>query len=297
MYNILITGSNGQVGSELRYIGKNYENYNFFKTTRVDLDIQSIKVIFDFVKKNSITHIINCAAYTKVDDAESNVEEAFSVNHKGVENLAKVSEELNITLIHISTDYVYDGKDCIYYKETNSTNPISVYGSSKLEGEKSIFNANLKNSIIIRTSWVYSSFGKNFLKTMINLASSKEEIYVVHDQLGTPTYARDLATVILNILPTIKNDSPQIFHYTNEGVSSWYDFAYEIFSNIETECIINPVKSNYYKSKATRPKNCLLDKEKIKDTFDISIPHWKDSLQNCVGEMKNHSIKNSLNRS
>jgi dTDP-4-dehydrorhamnose reductase len=286
--NILVTGSNGQVGSEIRELSFEYE-YKFFFTDRNSIDITCKDSIRDFCKINSINVIINCAAYTAVDKAETDVENADIGNRKAVKKLSIVSQELNIKLIHISTDYVFDGRNFKPYCEEFQTNPQGVYGKTKLDGENEMRDINPKNSIIIRTSWVYSSFGNNFVKTMLRLGKEKESLGVIFDQVGTPTYAKDLAKAILDIVPQINNDKVEIYNYSNEGVLSWYDFAKEIMKMAKLDCKINPIETFQYPTPAIRPHFSLLNKSKIKSTFNIEIPYWKDSLDECLkimGERK-----------
>jgi len=286
--NILVTGSNGQVGSELRELSKNY-SYDFFFTTRDNLDITNSEAVKEYCESSNINVIINCAAYTAVDIAETDIENADLVNRKAVKKLALVSKELNIKLIHISTDYVFDGKNFKPYCEEFQTNPKSIYGKTKLDGEIEMIKINPKNSIIIRTSWVYSSFGNNFVKTMIKLGKEKESLGVIFDQIGTPTYAKDLANAILDIMPTINNKKVEIYNYSNEGVLSWYDFAKEIMKMAKLDCKINPIETYQYPTPAQRPHFSLLNKAKIKNEFNICIPFWKDSLDECLrtlGERK-----------
>jgi len=287
-YNILVTGSKGQLGSELESLSSNYD-YNFFFTPRDTLDISNQEDIKSFSKTNNITHIINCAAYTAVDKAEDEKELANAINHIAVKNIALISKELNISLIHISTDYVFDGTSHIPYKEDDTTNPNSIYGQTKLDGENVILEYNLNNSIIIRTSWVYSRFGNNFVKTMIRLGKQKDQLGVIFDQVGTPTYATDLAKTILDILPKIENKKVEIYNYSNEGTISWYDFAKEIMKMAKINCKINPIETFQYPTPASRPHYSILNKAKIKKDFDITIPYWKDSLDKCLkvlGERK-----------
>ena len=283
-YNILITGSNGQLGSEIRELSSNY-SYNFFFTDRNNIDITSKDNIKAFCQTNNINVVINCAAYTAVDKAESDIENADLINRKAVKKLALVSSELNIKLIHISTDYVFDGKNFKPYIEEFQTNPQGVYGKTKLDGENEMRDINPKNSIIIRTSWVYSSFGNNFVKTMLRLGKEKESLGVIFDQVGTPTYAKDLAKTILDIIPQINNDKVEIYNYSNEGVLSWYDFAKEIMKMAKLDCKINPIETFQYPTPAKRPHFSLLNKSKIKSTFNIEIPFWKDSLDECLKTM------------
>ena len=282
--NILITGSNGQLGSELKELSSNY-SYNFFFTTREDIDITCKDSIKNFCQTNSINTIINCAAYTAVDKAESDTENANLVNKKAVKKLALVSKELDIKLIHISTDYVFDGKAFKPYCEEFQTNPTTVYGKTKLAGENEMININPINSIIVRTSWVYSFYGNNFVKTMLKLAKQKEELGVIFDQVGTPTYAKDLARTILDILPNIKNTKVEIYNYSNEGVLSWYDFARDIMDIAKLECQVNPIETKEYPTPAARPHYSLLNKAKIKKDFNITIPYYKDSLKECIEKL------------
>ena len=281
MLNILVTGSNGQLGSELKDISPNYE-YNYLFTDRESLDISNQQNIASFIEENKIDIIINCAAYTAVDKAESDIENADKINHLAVKYLAQISKEKNIKLIHISTDYVFDGKNYKPYTEDDETNPNGVYGQTKLDGEKAMIEINPTNSIIIRTSWVYSSYGANFVKTMLRLGKEKESLGIISDQVGTPTYARDLAKAILEIVPNIKNENVEIYNYSNEGLLSWYDFAKEIMQMAKLNCIINPIETKEYPTPAKRPHYSLLNKSKIKKEFDLSIPYWKDSLAECL---------------
>ncbi|MGH2307621.1 dTDP-4-dehydrorhamnose reductase [Aliarcobacter sp. ERUVET-8] len=280
-YNILVTGSMGQLGSEIKELSSNY-NYNFFFTTRDDIDITSKDSIKEFCQTNSINVIINCAAYTAVDKAESDMENADLVNRKAVKKLALVSKELDIKLIHISTDYVFDGKNFKPYVEEFQTNPQSIYGKTKLDGENELLDINPLNSIIIRTSWVYSYYGNNFVKTMLRLGKEKEELGVIFDQIGTPTYAKDLAITILDIIPQIENSKVEIYNYSNEGVLSWYDFAKEIMKMAKLNCKINPIETYKYPTPAKRPHFSLLNKSKIKSKFNLEIPYWKDGLDDCL---------------
>ena len=284
MFNILATGSNGQVGSEIKSLSKNY-NYNFLFTTKDSLDITCQEDIITFCYKNRVDTIINTAAYTAVDRAEEDIENANRVNHLAVKYLAKLAKEHNIKLIHISTDYIFDGKNYKPYSEEDTPNPQGVYGKTKLDGEEAMCEINPNNSIIIRTSWVYSSFGNNFVKTMLKLGKSRDKLGVIFDQIGTPTYARDLAKTILDILPHIENERVEIYNYSNEGVLSWYDFAKEIMKMAKIECSINPIETKDYPTSAKRPHYSLLNKSKIKKEFSIDIPYWKDSLSKALKEL------------
>ena len=279
MNNILITGGNGQLGSELREIVPNYQDYNFLFTDVKELDITNHTTVAAFIEKNNITVIINCAAYTAVDKAESEPELADAINHLAVANFAQIAKDKNIKLIHISTDYVFDGTNHKPYVETDTPNPQSVYGKTKLDGELAMQQINPANSIIIRTSWVYSKFGNNFVKTMLRLVETRDEISVVADQVGTPTNAADLAKAILNILPQIKNETVELFHYSNEGVCSWYDFAKAIFEIKGLPIKVNPIESKQYPTPAARPFYSVLNKSKIKRDSQIQIPDWRGSLR------------------
>ncbi len=288
MLNVLVTGSNGQLGSEIKELAcgnETFENKTFFFTDRATLDISNPKTINEFINANSIDTIINCAAYTAVDKAESDAEMADTINHLALKYLAEISKEKNIKLIHISTDYVFDGKNHMPYTENDQTNPQSVYGRTKLDGEKAMQEVNPHNSLIIRTSWVYSSYGANFVKTMLRLGKEKESLGVIYDQVGTPTYARDLAQAILDILPKIKNERVEIYNYSNEGVLSWYDFAKEIMRMSKSTCQINPIETKEYPTPAKRPNYSLLNKAKIKREYNLNIPYWKDSLDDCLKKM------------
>ena len=281
IYNVLVTGSSGQVGNEIKAISSDY-SYNFFFTDRNNIDITSKDSIKEFCKTNNINVIINCAAYTAVDKAQSDEINADLINRKAVKKLALVSQELNIKLIHISTDYVFDGKNFKPYCEEFQTNPQSIYGKTKLDGENEMRDINPKNSIIIRTSWIYSYYGNNFVKTMLRLGKEKEELGVIFDQVGTPTYAKDLAITILNIIPQIENSKVEIYNYSNEGVLSWYDFAKEIMKMAKLNCKINPIETYQYPTPAKRPHFSLLNKSKIKSKFNLEIPYWKDGLDDCL---------------
>ena len=285
MLNILVTGSNGQLGSEIKELSSNYQ-YKFYFTDKKELDISNLQDIRKYIIENNIDTIINCAAYTAVDKAEDKAEDekelANKINHIAVKNLAMLSNEFSLKLIHISTDYVFDGTNFKPYTEDDTTNPQSVYGQSKLDGEKAILEYNLKNSIIIRTSWVYSFYGNNFVKTMLRLGKEKESLGVIFDQIGTPTYAKDLAKNILEILPKINTQKVEIYNFSNEGVVSWYDFAKEIMKMAKLPCQINPIETFQYPTPAKRPHYSLLNKSKIKKDFGIVIPYWKDGLDDCL---------------
>jgi dTDP-4-dehydrorhamnose reductase len=278
MNNILVTGGNGQLGSELKELAPNYPDYIFFFRDVKDLDICNHNAVRCFLITNNIDTIINCAAYTAVDKAETEPELSNAINHLAVANFAQISKEKNIKLIHISTDYAFDGTNHKPYVEADTPNPQSVYGETKLDGELAMRKTNPANSIIIRTSWVYSKFGNNFVKTMLRLAETRDEINVVADQIGTPTNAADLAQAILTILPKLKNEEVELFHYSNEGVCSWYDFALAIFTIKGILTKVNPIESKKYPTPAKRPYYSVLNKAKIKNQFNIKISHWEHSL-------------------
>ncbi|MBE0491134.1 MAG: dTDP-4-dehydrorhamnose reductase [Sulfurospirillum sp.] len=290
--NVLVTGSNGQVGSEIKELMQhathNIQNYDFYFTTSQDLDITDFDLVKKYIIDNQIKIIINCAAYTAVDRAESDKENADKINHLAVKNLAQIAKEKDIKLIHISTDYVFDGTNFKPYAEDDATNPQSVYGKTKLDGEKAMQAINPPNAIIIRTSWVYSFYGANFVKTMLRLGKEKESLGVIFDQVGTPTYAKDLAKAILEIIPQLGTSNSfeangvQIYNYSNEGIVSWYDFAKEIMKMAKLPCQINPIETKEYPTPAKRPHYSLLNKSKIKSTFNIEIPYWKDGLDDCL---------------
>ncbi len=276
--NILITGSNGQLGSEIRVLSENSE-HRFFFTDVAELDITDRDAIDGYIVDNKIDTIVNCAAYTNVDKAEDDVELADKINHLAVKNLAEASKKYAVELVHISTDYVFDGTKNFPYLETDPTAPLGVYGKTKLDGESAVINSGCAY-LIIRTSWLYSTFGINFVKTMRRLTTEKESLKVVFDQVGTPTYAGDLAHAILKIIESGKlSDNSGIYHFSNEGVCSWYDFAIEIRDLFGNECDVQPCHSDEFPSKVTRPKFSVLDKTKIKKTFGLKIPHWKYSLE------------------
>ena len=286
MNNILITGANGQLGSELKSLTKNTAQEHFFYTDVQELDITDHPAVLQFIETNSIQTIINCAAYTAVDKAESAFEISAALNHLAVENFAKIAKEKALKFIHISTDYVFDGNKCTPYNEMDTPNPQSVYGETKLAGELAVQAINPKNSIIIRTSWVYSSFGANFVKTMLRLASEKATLGVISDQIGTPTYAGDLAKTILKILPKLNNEEVAVYHYSNEGVCSWYDFSKAIFEIKKIKIQVNPITSAAYPTAAKRPFYSVLNKNKLKTKFNIEIPYWRDALKRCLESLE-----------
>lgn len=287
MNKILVLGCNGQLGSELTSLAPRYPQYDFIFVDRSLLDLSSDAEIQKYFSNKTFNTIINCAAYTAVDKAESEFALADLINHKSVATIARIAKEKNISLVHISTDYVFKGNHFRPYVENDPTDPVNAYGKTKFLGEESIFEISPAKTIIIRTSWVYSSFGNNFVKTMLRLGRERESLGVIFDQIGTPTYAKDLAEVILNIIPKIQNEKPIIYHYSNEGVASWYDFAKEIFAISKINCEVKPITAEEYPTPATRPFYSLLNKNKIKKEFGIKIPHWKESLKECLMKLDN----------
>ena len=277
---ILITGAKGQLGNELKVVSKNYYGYDFIFTDIDSLDITSQEQTSEFLKKSRPDWIINCAAYNLVDKAEAEPDQALLINGTAVKNITEVIRGSECRFIHISSDYVYDGKSNVPYNENTQANPLSAYGRSKLSGEK--YARLHQGSMIIRTSWLYSSFGNNFVKTILRHAAEKESLKVVFDQTGTPTYAADLAGAIMSIISgVIRNQlamNSGIYNYSNEGVCTWYDFACEIIKEAGLTCHVQPVLTKDYQQNAQRPAYSVMDKSKIKDNYGLSIPHWRDSL-------------------
>ena len=291
--SILVTGANGQLGNELRELSVLYPDFTFTFIGRSELDLSNSAAIQAWFHDKLFDVIINCAAYTAVDKAESEQALAKAINTTAVDTLARIAKEKAIALIHISTDYVFDGKNFKPYSETDPTDPQAIYGQTKLDGELAMLAINPANSIIIRTSWVYSSFGNNFVKTMLRLGKEREELGVIYDQVGTPTSARDLAQAILSIIQHPKLSAQKetaIYHFSNEGVCSWYDFALAIFELSDIHCTVKPIETLDYPTPAKRPHYSLLNKAKIKNTFEITIPYWKDSLQACLDVLKGNKL-------
>ena len=281
MMNVLVTGSNGQLASSIKDLAKQYDGLNFIYTDYQELDICNLKQLDSFFKSNiKIDYCINCAAYTAVDKAETDVDKAFEINAQGAKNIALVCSEYDTILIHISTDFVFEGNKTEPYKETDIPNPINVYGASKLKGEVEI-QKTLENYFIIRTSWLYSEHGNNFMKTMLKLSETRDEISVVSDQIGSPTYAGDLAEVILNIINS-NNKSFGLYHYSNEGQGSWYDFAKAILESYKYATSVIPISSSQYLAAARRPKHTVLGTEKVKAIFNIQIPKWEVSIKKVI---------------
>jgi dTDP-4-dehydrorhamnose reductase len=281
---ILVTGANGQLGNEFGAIAKNHLNYRFLFVGKDDLPIDDYIAVENFFQNNTIDYCINCAAYTAVDKAETDIEKAFAVNATGVSNLATQCEYYKTQLIHVSTDYVFDGTATSPIQTNEQTNPIGVYGQSKLKGEQLALQIN-PSCVIIRTSWVYSSFGNNFVKTMIRLMNEKESINVVNDQIGRPTYARDLADGIMKIVEKYStlNNQYSIFNFSNSGNAiSWYNFACAIKEKIRSKCIVNPIPTSAYPTPAKRPAYSVLDTKKIEGLQEMEIPNWEDALERCL---------------
>ncbi len=283
--NILVTGCNGQLGNEIQLLEKSHENYNFFNTDVNELDITDAQAIERFVDEHSIDGIINCAAYTAVDRAEENEALCSKLNADAPGWLAAAIGHRGGWMVQVSTDYVFDGTKHTPYVETDGTCPDSVYGRTKLAGEQLVVK-NCKQSMIVRTAWLYSTFGNNFVKTMMRLGKEKPELGVIFDQIGTPTYARDLAVAIMTAVD--KGIVPGIYHFSNEGVTSWYDFTKAIhrIAGI-TGCHVKPLHTSEYPTPAHRPHYSVLDKTKIKQTYNIEIPHWEESLAECISQLDN----------
>lgn len=291
MRQVLITGANGQLGSEIRELQSLYPQMHFHFTDIAELDITNSESVALFLSENKIDLIINCAAYTAVDKAEEEAELATSINAVAPELLARLSDENGIRFIHVSTDYVFDGNAFLPYTEEDQTAPTSSYGKTKLAGERLVFSANPK-AVVVRTSWLYSSFGNNFVKTMMRLGSERESLNVVFDQIGSPTNAADLGDALLKIGSKLLDEDYSkaaqggVYHYSNEGVCSWYDFAVEIMELSDLDCAVFPITSDKYPTPAKRPAYSVLNKDKIKSDFELSIPHWRRSLRNCIEKLK-----------
>jgi len=294
---ILVTGKNGQLGQSIQKrvntdtkIDNNQSSNNFIFVGREELDLRSESSISHYFKNNKFDIIINCAAYTKVDKAEQEAELANQINHLAVKQLASIVSNQQARLIQISTDYVFDGESNKPYLETDTPNPINAYGRTKLAGEKALQTVMPINALIIRTSWLYSEYGNNFVKTMLRLGKERDEISVVSDQMGSPTYATDLADAILEIIKHKKfrdlGQTTQTYHYSGEGEISWHEFAKEIFKIEKIECEVNPVTSQQYPTPAKRPRNSLLSQDKIVEVFNIKISNWESSLNACMTILK-----------
>ena len=280
MKNILITGANGQLGSEIRVASAHFPQFRFFFTDVTELDICNREAVHAYMAENHMDGIVNCAAYTAVDKAEDDAETCYRINRDAVKNLAEAAREYKLDIIHVSTDYVFDGKSYLPYTEVMPVNPSSVYGKSKLEGERILMEI-CPEAVIVRTSWLYSSFGNNFVKTMLRLGQERDKLNVIFDQVGTPTYAADLAVALLSILAAGK-PAAGIYHYSNEGVCSWYDFTRSIHRLAGISCNLVPIESKEYPVRTPRPHFSVLNKAKIKQTYGTEIPHWEDSLEKCI---------------
>jgi dTDP-4-dehydrorhamnose reductase len=286
--NVLVTGASGQLGSEIKDCQHNFKELNVVYADLQDVDICNEDAVNTFVTTNDIKAVINCAAYTAVDKAEEDAETARNVNTTGVLNLVKAMENMNGKIIHISTDYVFDGTKSLPYVEEDTVNPIGVYGNTKREGELAVINSTIEG-IVIRTSWLYSAYGNNFVKTMMRLGSEKEKLNVIFDQIGTPTYACDLANTCLVILSNEQNridKAGKVYHFSNEGVASWYDFAVAAMELASINCQVHPIQTKDYPTKAKRPQYSVLNKSKVKADFKIEIPYWRDSLKDCIEKIK-----------
>jgi dTDP-4-dehydrorhamnose reductase len=285
--SILVTGANGQLGRELARLANNHPGIDWFFATRASLDLTDTEAIEPFIAQHTPHIIINAAAYTAVDQAESEPELADAINHLAVKRLAQCAKHINASFIHVSTDYVFNGQHCKPYTETDTTDPQSVYGRSKLAGEQA-FSQSGARGIIVRTSWVYSAFGNNFVKTMSRLGRERDNLNVVSDQLGSPTWARDLAQALISICLSDKlaDKHAEVYHYSNEGACSWYDFAWNIMQQQSLPCALTPISTEQYPTPAQRPHMSLLCKAKIKRDFDLDIPHWQASLQRALPEFE-----------
>lgn len=282
--NILVTGCNGQLGNEIQLLEKDYKQHTFFNTDVAELDITNQLAVADFVGRNEIDGIINCAAYTAVDKAEDNKELCTTLNTVAPAYLAAAVEKRGGWIVQVSTDYVFNGKAHKPYVETDTPSPDSVYGSTKLAGELGVQKF-CKRAMVIRTAWLYSTFGNNFVKTMIRLGRERAELGVVFDQIGTPTYAGDLAKAIMTAVE--KGIKPGVYHFSNEGVTSWYDFTKAIHRMTGiTTCKVSPLHTSEYPTPANRPHFSVLDKTKIKETYDMEIPYWEESLRECIERLK-----------
>ena len=285
---VLITGSNGQLGSEIKELASDYENLECIFRDLPELDICDTETLTTIISDQHINAVINCAAYTAVDKAEENPEIAVQVNVKGVLNLVNTLEKVDGKLIHISTDYVFDGNHSQPYKESDPVSPVGVYGETKRAGELAVIKADI-DGIVIRTSWLYSAYGNNFVKTMLRLGNERDELGVIFDQVGTPTNASDLAKTCLDILSNKTTEKisakGKIYHFSNEGVASWYDFAIAIMDLGKVDCHLKPIETKDYPTPAKRPHFSVLNKTKIKTDFEVEIPYWRDSLAVCVSKL------------
>jgi len=284
MQTILVTGCNGQLGSEMQVAANRFPSFQYIYTDVAELDICDKNTLDSFVKENAVNIIVNCAAYTAVDKAEDDIELCYKINRDAVKNIGEVASENNLKVVHVSTDYVFDGTNYLPYTEDLPVCPATVYGKSKLEGEQALMES-CGQAVILRTAWLYSSFGNNFVKTMIKLGTERESLNVIFDQIGTPTYAADLADTILCLLSN-ETFVPGIYHYSDEGVCSWYDFTKTIHRIANVTCNVQPIETKDYPARTPRPHYSVLNKSKIKSTYNISIPHWEESLEKCINLMQ-----------
>jgi dTDP-4-dehydrorhamnose reductase len=287
MKKILVTGASGQLGSELKFLSSGYADHTFEFTDSGELDITNAEAVDKLFATNQYYAAVNCAAYTAVDKAESDKEKAYLINDTGAANLAKAAHKTGAKFVHVSTDFIFDGTHSQPILEDDKPNPLSVYGASKLDGENSVLKAN-PDTLIFRTSWVYSSYGANFVKTILRLCRERDSLNVIFDQVGTPTYARDLAHVILsNLDKAVDQKISGVYNFSNEGVASWYDFAVAIRDIAGLKTKISPIETSQYPTPAIRPKYSVLNKKKVKQTFGIEIPYWRDSLVSCMALVLN----------
>jgi dTDP-4-dehydrorhamnose reductase len=287
---ILVTGSTGQLGQSIQSINADHFEYEFIFVNRQQLDLSNEKSIAGFFEHNTFDIVVNCAAHTAVDKAESEPELANQINHLAVQQLAHIVKRHRAKLIHISTDYVFSGKGYRPYSETDEVSPDGVYGTTKFQGEQAIQQTLKTNAVIIRTSWVYSEYGNNFVKTMLKLGEDRDSLNVIFDQVGTPTYAKDLAKAIMSIIQSQAFNQADfktnVVHFSNEGVCSWYDFAKTIFELTNIQCIVNPIETKDYRTPAERPYYSVLNKAKIKRTYNLAIPYWKDGIKQCLTALR-----------
>lgn len=286
MKTILVTGANGQLGNSIRLLAKHYPQYNFLFTDVDTLDITDPQAVGKAIKDNQVDYVVNCAAYTAVDKAEDDEELCRRLNSYAVGVLGKAAHEAGAKMVHVSTDYVFSGTGYLPYKETDETRPVSVYGRTKLAGEQ-ILQEVCPEAVIIRTAWLYSEFGSNFVKTVLRLGKERDELRFVFDQIGTPTYAGDLAAAVMAVVTADEKGAyvPGIYHYSNEGVCSWYDFTIKILEIAGISSRVFPIETKEYPTKAVRPPYSVLNKSKIKQTYGIAIPHWEASLRVCLEKL------------
>lgn len=290
MIKVLVTGSNGQLGQSLQVLQNQFSDLSFVFLDRSQLDLSQLNSIQTVLSGYEFDVLLNCAAYTAVDQAESEKDLANRINHQALKELAMATKRQGAKIIHVSTDYVFNGRAYRPYQETDKTDPQNIYGFTKLKGEQVLLKQMPENAIVVRTSWVYSEFGNNFVKTMLRLGKEREHLNVIFDQIGSPTYARDLANAILQIathpiLQKTKVES-QIFHYSNEGVCSWFDFAKAIFEFSKYACQVWPIETKDYPTPAARPYYSLMNKAKIKQSYGLEIPYWRDALKTCLKELE-----------